>query len=175
MENARTALGGNPVAVRPAGGVFDVVTNGGTTAVYADGSTATFVRTPRPSQTIGKYGSSLDERTSMSSTVGGFTRRDATLADGRSARTFGIDGTVFAFVAPSVLALDRLVAQSAIRRNTKRDVGNAILDDHTAASILIGLGWMAVATLATTLAVVRAVRGPNRAGPAAVPWYRRPS
>ncbi len=173
METPRTALGGNPVAIRPASGVFDVVADGGTTAVYADGSTATIVRTPRPSQVIEKYGSSLNERTSTSFTAGGFTQRDATLGDGRLARTFGLDGMVVAFVAASPRALDRLVAQSAVRRNSKRDVGNSVLDGHTAAAILIALGWFATTAALTLVAILRATS--TSAAPPPVPWYRRTS
>jgi hypothetical protein len=174
METPRSALGGNPVAVRQAGGVFDVVADGGTTAVYADGSTSTVVRTPRPSQVIEKYGSSLHERRSSSTTVGGYTRRDATLADGRFARTIGIDGMVFAFVAPSPAALEGLVAQSAVRRNTKRDIGNDVLDGHTVAAILIGAGWFFFTSVAALLAIVRAVATTGASAPPA-PWYQRPS
>ncbi|HWT05759.1 MAG TPA: hypothetical protein VN224_08380, partial [Xanthomonadales bacterium] len=174
METPRTALGGNPVAVRPARGVFDIVADGGTTAVYADGSTATIVRTRRPSQVIEKYGSSSDERTSRSFTAGGFTQRDATLADGRVARTFGTDETVFAFVARSPLVLDRLVAQSAVRRNTKSDVGNTVLDGHVAAAVLIGIGWFAAASLLAVLAMLRALTSTDASAPPRVPWYQRP-
>ncbi|HEY0384108.1 MAG TPA: hypothetical protein VGC72_18095 [Candidatus Elarobacter sp.] len=173
METPRSALGGNPVVVRPASGVFDVIADGGKTAVYADGSTATIVRTARPSQIIEKYGSSLNERRSRSSTAGGFTQRDGTLADGRVARTFGLDGTVFAFVAPSPRALDRLVAQSALRRNAKHDVGNTVLDGHSGAAILVGLGWFAIVSLLAIVAILRAVTstGPS---PQRLPWYQRP-
>jgi hypothetical protein len=157
LETPRAALGGNPVAVRPAPGVFDVVADGGTTAVYADGSTATIVRTARPSQVIEKYASSLNERSSRSFSAGGFTQRDATLATGQVARTFGTDGTVFAFVAASPRALDRLVAKSAVRRNTKRDIGNDVLDGHVLAAVLIGLGWFALMSLLAVLALLRAI------------------
>jgi hypothetical protein len=173
METPRAALGGDPIVVRPASGVFDVIASGGKTAVYADGSTATFVRVARPNQVIEKYGSSLNERRSSSSTAGGFTQRDATLADGRFARTFGIDGAVFAFVAPSPRALDRLVAQSALRRNAKRDIGNTVLDGHGGAAILVGLGWFGVVSLLAIVAILRAVTstGPS---PQRLPWYQRP-
>lgn len=174
MESPRTALGGKPVSERPVSGVFDVVADGGRTAVYADGSTATLVRTVRPSQVIAKYAASLNERSSSSFSIGGCTERDATLADGRVARTFGIDETVFAFVAPSRPALDRLVAQSAVRRNTKRDVGNDVLDGHAVAAVVIGSGWFLLASLLATLAIIRAFTGANVAAPA-VPWYQRPS
>ncbi|MDB5070391.1 MAG: hypothetical protein JWM87_1502 [Candidatus Eremiobacteraeota bacterium] len=174
METPRTALGGNPVSVRPVSGVFDIVADGGRIAVYADGSTATLVRTVRPSQVIAKYASSLNERKSTSFSTGGFTERNATLTDGRVARTFGLDETVFAFVAPSRPALDRLVAQSAVRPNTKRDVGNDVLDGHTVAALVIGAGWFLLASLLATLAIVRAFAGPV-AAPPPVPWYQRPS
>jgi hypothetical protein len=157
LETPRAALGGNPVAVRPASGLFDVVADGGTTAVYADGGTATIVRTARPSQVIEKYASSLDERSSRSFSAGGLTQRDATLANGQVARTFGMDGTVLAFVASSPRALDGLVAQSAVRRNTKRDVGNDVLDGHVLAAVLIGLGWFALTSLLAVLAILRAI------------------
>jgi hypothetical protein len=174
MGSPRTALGGNSVSVRPVSGVFDIVADGGRIAVYPDGSTATLVRTVRPNQVIAKYASTLNERSSSSFTMGGFTERNATLADGRVARTFGIDESVFAFVAPSRPALDRLVAQSAVRRNTKRDVGNDVLDGHTAAALLIGAGWFLLASLLAVLAIVRAFAGPV-AAPPPVPWYQRPS
>jgi hypothetical protein len=173
MESPRTALGGNPIAVRPASGVFDVVADGGQTAVYADGATATIVRTARPDQVIAKYGSSLNERRLTSFSAAGFTQRDATLADGRVARTFGMDGTVFAFVASSPLALDRLVAQSAVRRNAKRDIGNSVLDGHAGAAILIGLGWFVAMSILATLAIVRAMNGGG--SPPRAPWYQRPT
>jgi hypothetical protein len=175
METPRSALGGNPVAVRPASGVFDIVADGGTTAVYADGSTATLVRTKRPSQVIEKYGSAADERTSRSFTAGGFTQRDATLADGRVARTFGTDGTVFAFVAASPRALDALVAQSAVHRNPKRDVGNDVLDGHVGAAILVGLGWFASISLVAVVVLLRATSGTGGAARPRLPWYQRPS
>ena len=160
--------------MRPAAGVFDVVADGGSTAVYADGSTATIVRTEHPSQVIGKLGSASDERTSRSFSVGGFTQRDATLANGHVTRAFGIDATVFAFVAPSPRALDQLVEQSALRRNPKRDVGNTVLDGHVGAAILVGLGWFAVVSVLAIVAILRAVTttGPS---PPRVPWYQRPS
>jgi hypothetical protein len=173
METPRTALGGNPVAVLPASGVFDIVADGGTTATYSDGSSATIVRTRRPSQVIEKYASSLNERSSRSFSAGGFTQRDATLADGRVARTFGADGTVFAFLAPSPRALDLLVAQSAVRHNAKRDVGNDVLDGHVAAAVLIGIGWFAVTSLFAVLAIVRVLNGADASTPR-VPWYQRP-
>jgi hypothetical protein len=175
METPRSALGGNPIAVRPASGVFDVVADGGTTAVYADGSSATIVRTKRPSQVIAKYGSASDERTSRSFTAGGFTQRDATLADGRVARTFGTDGTVFAFVAASPRALDALVAQSAVRRNPKRDVGNDVLDGHVGAAILVALGWFASISLVAIVVIVRASGGEDGAARRRLPWYQRPT
>jgi hypothetical protein len=174
MATPRSALGGNPVVVRPSSGVFDVIADGGTTAVFADGSTATVVRTARPSQIIEKYGSTMNERRSRSSTTGGFTQRDATLADGRVARTFGIDGTVLAFVAPSPRALDRLVAQSALRRNDKRGAGNTVLDGHAGAAILVGLGWFALVSALAIVAILRAVTSTGPAPPR-VPWYQRPS
>ena len=174
METPRSALGGTPIAVRPASGVFDIVADGGQTAIYADGSTSTIVRTPRPSQVIAKYSSTLDERRSASSSAGGFTQRDATLTDGRRARTFGLDGTVFAFIAPSPAALDGLVAQSAIRRNTKRDVGNDVLDGHAVVAILIGVGWFFLASILAAVAIVRAFTGPDVSEPQ-LPWYQRPS
>jgi hypothetical protein len=156
MRSARSALGGNPVAVRRVTGVLDVIGDGGTTAEYADGSTATIVRTARPDQVVEKYGSSLPERGSTSFSVGGFTQRDARLTDGRFARTVGTGETVFAFIAPSKPALERLVAQSAVRSNPKRDVGNTVLDDHTATAILVGLAWFSTAFVLATVAIVRA-------------------
>jgi hypothetical protein len=174
METDRTALGGNPVAVAPAAGVFDIVADGGTTAIYSGGSSATIVRTRRPSEVIAKYASSLDERRSSSFSVGGFTQRDAMLADGRVARTFGTDGIVFAFVAPSPASLDRLVAQSAVRRNAKRDVGNDILDGHIVAAVLIGMGWFAVMSLLAVATMLRTLRDAG-GSPPRVPWYQRPS
>lgn len=174
MATPRSALGGKPVVVRPVSGVFDIVADGGRIAVYPDGSTATLVHTVRPSQVIEKYASSMNERGWSSSTMGGFTKRNARLADGRLARTFGIDESVFAFVAPSRPALDRLVAQSAVRRNTKRDVGNDVLDGHTVAALLIGAGWFLLSSLLATLAIVRAFVGPSPA-PQPIPWYQRPT
>ncbi|HEY0396184.1 MAG TPA: hypothetical protein VGD01_17000 [Candidatus Elarobacter sp.] len=171
MATPRTALGGRPVAVRPATGIFDIIADGGTTAVYADGGTATIVRTTRPSQVIEKYGSSLDERGSSSSSIGGFTQRDARLGDGRLARTFGFPGTVIAFVAPSAPSLARLVAQSAIRRNPKRDIGNTVLDDHATAAIFVAAGWLLLTALLALVVIVRVLKT-TLGRP--VPWYERP-
>jgi hypothetical protein len=170
MGSARSALGGNPVAMRPVSGVLDVVGDGGTTAEYADGSTATMVRAANPSQVVDKFGLSLPEKSSTSFSVGGFTQRDARLTDGRFARTIGTSGMVFAFIARSIPALDRLVAQSAVRPNRKRDIGNTVLDHHAAMAILIGLGWFLAALILATVAVVRAAisllaPAPSRAGP----------
>jgi hypothetical protein len=155
LGSARTALGGDPVTLKPVTGTLDVIADGGTTATYADGSTATIVHTSRPDQVVGKYGGSLSERGSSSFSVGGFTQRDARLTDGRFARTIGTDGTVLAFIAPSAPALERLVSQSALRRNAKRDVGNTVLDDHGATATLVGLGWFFAALALGTIAVVR--------------------
>jgi hypothetical protein len=163
MRSARSALGGNPVAMRPVSGVLDVIGDGGTTAEYADGSTATLVRAARPDQVVEKYGLSLPEKSSSSFSVGGFTQRDARLTDGRFARTIGTSGSVFAFIAPSAPALEGLVAQSAVRPNAKRDVGNTVLDDHAAMAILIGLGWFVAALILATVAIVRAALSFNRA------------
>ena len=172
MATPRSALGGRPVAVRPAIGIFDIIADGGTTAVYADGGTATIVRTTRPNQVIEKYGSSLEERGSSSFSIGGFTQRDARLADGRLTRTFGFPGTVIAFVAPSAPSLARLVAQSAVRRNTKRGIGNTVLDDHATAAISVGAGWLLLTSLLVTLVIVRMLKAATRE---AVPWYERPN
>jgi hypothetical protein len=158
MGSARRALGGRPIALKPVSGVLDVIGDGGTTAEYADGSTATMVRAARPSQVVAKYGSSLPEKHSTSSTVGGFTQRDATLTDGRVARTVGTGNIVFAFVAPSVAALDRAVAHSAVRPNAKRDVGNAVLDDRAGTAMAIGIGWFATASLLAGLTIARAAK-----------------
>ena len=155
LAGARTALGGNPVTLKPATGTLDVIADGGTTATYADGSTATIVHAARPDQVVEKYGGSLSERRSSSFSVGGFTQRDAVLNDGRFARTIGTDGTVLAFIAPSAPALERLAAQSAVRRNAKRGVGNTVLDDHGAVATLAGLGWFFAAFALATVAVVR--------------------
>jgi hypothetical protein len=171
METPRSALGGHPVSLRPVTGVLDVIGDGGSTAVYADGGTATIVRTSRPSQVIGKYGSSLRESRMSSFSTGGVTQRNATLTDGRLSRMFGIDDTVFAFVAPTAASLDRLVAQSAVRPNTKRDVGNTVLDDHGWTALAVGLGWFIVASLITTLAIVRAFAS-GAPQPATVTWPR---
>lgn len=157
MRSDRSALGGDPVALRPVTGVLDVIGEGGTTAEFADGSTATVVRAARPDQVVEKYGSSLPEKGSSSFSVGGFSLRDARLSDGRFARTIGTSGTVFAFIAPSRPALERLAAQSAVRPNPKRDVGNTVLDDHTVTAILVGLGWFLAAFILATAAIVRAV------------------
>ncbi|MDB5093287.1 MAG: hypothetical protein JWO85_1388 [Candidatus Eremiobacteraeota bacterium] len=158
IGSARSALGGRPIALRPVSGVLDVIADGGTTADYADGSTATMVRASRPSQVVAKYGSSLPEKSATSSTAGGFTQRDATLSDGRVARTIGTSGFVFAFIAPSVAALDRAVAHSALRPNAKRDVGNAVLDDRAGPAMTIGIGWFAAASLLAGLTIARALK-----------------
>jgi hypothetical protein len=65
-----------------------------------------------------------------------------------------VTGTL-AFIAPSAPALERLVSQSALRRNAKRDVGNTVLDDHGATATLVGLGWFFAALALATIAVVR--------------------
>jgi hypothetical protein len=170
MGSARRALGGHPVAMKPVSGVLDVIGDGGTTADYADGSSATIVRAARPSQVIEKYGSSLDERGSSSFTVGGFTQRDARLPQGRFMRAIGTDNTVFVFNASSVPALDQLTEQSAVRRNTRRDIGNTVLDDHAALASLIGLGWFVATLVLAGIAVARAALAinatvPNRSEP----------
>jgi hypothetical protein len=172
METPRSALGGHPVSIRPVSGVLDVIADGGSTAVYADGGSATIVRTSRPSQVIGKYGSSLRENRVMSFSAASYTQRDSTLMDGRVARTFGMENTVFAFVAPSAASLDRLVAQSAVRPNAKRDVGNTVLDDHRWTAVGVGLGWFVVASLIVTLAIVRAFAS-GTPQPSTVTWPDR--
>ena len=170
LATARSALGGHPVSVRAASGVLDVIAERAQTAVYADGSTATIAQTDSADQVIEKYCSSMHERTSTSSSVGGFTQRDATLTDGRVARTFGIGKIVLSFVAPSPAALNRLVAQSALRRNPSRGIGNKILDGHVGIAILIGGGWFALVTIFTARAMMRALnpRGPTPT----TPWYQ---
>jgi hypothetical protein len=155
LETPRTALGGNPVTVRP---VYAAAAERGTIALYADGSTSSIVRGQRQAQAIEGAASVLDERRSSSFSIGGFTQRDATLADGRVARTFGIDDTVMVFVAQTPLALDRLVAQSAVRPNAKRDVGNTVLDGHAGAAVAIGIAWLALTALPAALAILRATR-----------------
>ncbi len=55
-----------------------------------------------------------------------------------SSVTFGMDTMVFAFIASSAASLDRLVAQSAVRPNTKRDVGNTVLDGHVGRAVAAG-------------------------------------
>jgi hypothetical protein len=81
---------------------------------------------------------------------------------------------VFAFVAPSPAALDRLVAQSAVRRNAKRDVGNDVLDGHIVAAVLVGMGWFAVMSLLAVATMLRTLRDTG-GSPPRVPWYQRPS
>jgi hypothetical protein len=170
LATARTALGGHPVSVRAASGVLDVIADRAETAVYADGSSATIAQTDTPGQVIEKYCSSMHERTSTSSSVGGFTQRDATLSDGRVARTFGVGKIVLSFVAPSAAALDRLVAQSALRRNPAKGIGNKILDGHVAIAILIGAGWFALVTVFSMRAMMRALNPRGPTPPA--PWYQ---
>ena len=156
MGSVRSALGGHPVTMKPVSGVLDVIGEGGSTAQYADGSSATIVRAAHPSQVIEKYASSLQERGMNSFTVGGFTQRDARLADGRYLRAIGTSDQVFVFTAASIPALNRLMDQSAVRRNGKRDIGNTVLDDHGATAVLVGVGWFLAIVVIAGIAVVRA-------------------
>ena len=68
-----------------------------------------------------------------------------------------------------------LVAQSAVRRNPKRDIGNDVLDGHVGAAILVALGWFASISLVAIVVILRGVSGADNPARRRLPWYQRPS
>jgi len=130
-----------PGPVRPAGGVLDAIAERAQTAVYADGSSATIAQTDSPDQVIEKYCSSMHERTSTSSSVGGFTQRDAISRTGASRERSHRENrallrrAVAGGARPPRRAKPRYagtIARIATRSRRSRGI-----------AVLIGAGWLA--------------------------------